>query len=81
MSKSIHASRFDLANGWTVSFCPDVQPAICSVAAWPTNTETEWFLFADGGRDKRCYCGQDVVEAIAEIAAVKPKTAAGDLFS
>lgn len=69
---TVPAARFDLASGWTVSICPDVTPALCSIAAWPTDTETEWFKFAGGARDKRCWSAQDIIDALAEIGAVKP---------
>lgn len=81
MSRPVHAARFALANGWTLSICPDVRPAICSVAAWPTGdtpTRAEdmtWFKFASGDEDKRCWNGQDIIDAFAEIAEAKPKNA------
>ncbi len=80
MARDVTAARFELANGWTVSICPDVAPALCSVAAWPTGDEFEWFKFAGGNRDKRCWNAQDIIEAMAEIATAKPLVR-GDPFA
>ncbi len=64
--------RFDLPNGWTVSVCEEIVPAICNVAAWPTSQGDaveggRWFDFGGGDCDVRCYCLHDMLSAIDTV--------------
>lgn len=64
--------RFNLPNGWTLSICKEIAPAICSVAAWPTSQGEPkvgcvWFDFAGESDDVRCYCLDDMLTAINAV--------------
>ncbi len=64
--------RFNLPNGWTVSVCEEIAPAICNVAAWPTSqgdaaSGGRWFDFGGGDCDVRCYCLDDMLSAINAV--------------
>lgn len=78
--------RLALENGWTFSIAPDMRPAICAVAAWPTAETNDrvtpeslarWFTFSDGKQDRRCYDVEGLAESLAEVAAAQPPK--GDL--
>lgn len=69
-----------LGNGWTVSLGRDMDPAICSVGAWPSGKdkysgETEWFHFASGGVSERCFSLDDIRKALLEVENAGPPPA------
>jgi hypothetical protein len=64
--------RFNLPNGWTLSICEDLEPAICNVAAWPTSQGEPkvggaWFDFGGRGGDVRCFDLDDMLAAIDAV--------------
>ena len=69
-----------LTNGWTVSIsASDTPPALCSVAAWPSELDNAVGVFKtgapfdfDGRSDQRCFVLEDVREALALVEAADP---------
>lgn len=77
---------FALSNGWTFSIAYDTPPAICSVAAWPSeddgkvqpSLERRWYEWGGevGRIDVRCHGAEDISAALTEIASAKPPAGA-----
>ena len=73
--------RFNLPNGWTLSICEEIAPAICNVAAWPTRqgdavTGGMWFQFGGPGGDcdVRCFSLDDMLAAIEAVRTAEPQS-------